>query len=255
MSISLKFVPVLIFAAGVLKAQSGRPSGQVETGRQLFLTNCAVCHGPDGDSVRGVDLGRGKFRRAASNEDLAEIIRAGIKDTGMPAFSQELTEVEMGMVVSYLRYMESARSESAPGDAVKGQALFEGRAGCLNCHRVRDRGSRLGPDLTDIGALRRAIELERSLLDPDSEILPQNRLVRIVTKGGEAIRGRLLNHDAFTIQLIDSQERLLAFPVSELREFAFEAHSPMPSYKKNLTAQELADLVSYLVSLKGIEHP
>jgi mono/diheme cytochrome c family protein len=60
-----------------------------------------------------------------------------------------------------------------------------------------------------------------------------------------------LNHDGFTVQLIDTQERLRSFLKSELREFSFENKSPMPSYKNTLTPDEVADLVSYLVSLKG----
>ena len=40
---------------------------------------------------------------------------------------------------------------------------------------------------------------------------------------------------------------------ANLRESAFVEKSPMPSYKDKLTHQELSDLVSYLVSLKGVE--
>jgi hypothetical protein len=42
---------------------------------------------------------------------------------------------------------------------------------------------------------------------------------------------------------------------SDLKEYGFLKSSPMPSYKDKLTAQELADLVSYLVSLKGQANP
>jgi hypothetical protein len=43
---------------------------------------------------------------------------------------------------------------------------------------------------------------------------------------------------------------LRSFVKSDLREHGF-AESPMPSYRGTLTPQELADVVSYLVSLKG----
>ena len=71
-------------------------------------------------------------------------------------------------------------------------------------------GSRIGPDLSDIGALRRTVEIERSLLEPNEEVLPQNRTYRVVTKKGETITGRLLNIDTFTVQILDSKERLLS---------------------------------------------
>ena len=38
---------------------------------------------------------------------------------------------------------------------------------------------------------------------------------------------------------------------AELREWSVGMTSPMPSYKDTLTSEELADLLAYLVSLKG----
>ncbi|HVH69773.1 MAG TPA: c-type cytochrome, partial [Candidatus Dormibacteraeota bacterium] len=64
---------------------------EVRDGQQLFLANCAVCHGPDGDSVPGVDLGHGKFKRASFDDSLVEIIQAGVTGTAMPAFSKDLS--------------------------------------------------------------------------------------------------------------------------------------------------------------------
>jgi putative heme-binding domain-containing protein len=132
-----------------------------------------------------------------------------------------------------------------------GKAVFESK-GCLNCHRIKGNGARLGPELTDIGALRRSVELERSVLEPNAEILPQNRFVRIISNDG-VFNGRLLNQDAFTIQLYDSTDRLVSIPKANVKEFSFADKSPMPSYQGKLSSQELADLVSYLASLKGVD--
>jgi len=223
----------------------------LELGKRFFLARCAVCHGPDGNSVQGVDLGRGKFRRALSDDDIVQIIKIGIPNTPMPPI--DIATRRARFIVAYLRSMASSQAMSGSGNAVRGRALFESKGECLSCHRIKDRGSRIGPDLTDIGAMRRSLELERSLLEPNAEVLLENRFVRVVTRDGEAITGRLLNHDAFTVQLIDSKERLLSFEKSSLKEFAFLDESPMPSYKGKLSAEELADLISYLVSLKGTD--
>jgi cytochrome c1 len=83
-------------------------------------------------------------------------------------------------------------------------------------------------------------------------VLPQNRTYRAVTKQGETITGRLLNVDTFTVQILDSKERLLSLQRSDLREAGFVNDSPMPSYRDKLSSQELADVVAYLVSLKGL---
>jgi hypothetical protein len=81
--------------------------------------------------------------------------------------------------------------------------------------------------------------------------MPINRPVRGVTKDGKQIRGRRLNEDTFTVQLIDDQERLVSVLKSDLREFTVGTFSTMPPYKDQLNAGELADITAYLVSLKG----
>jgi putative heme-binding domain-containing protein len=243
----------LLSAAGTLLAQHEYTPGDVQDGQRLFGGSCALCHGPEGDAVPGVDLGHGKFKRASSDDDLVRIIQKGIPGTAMPP--NNFNDFQAGTIVAYLRSMASsvAASASVPGDASRGKTIFEGKGQCMNCHRVKGKGSRLGPELTDIGANRRAVQLEESILDPDAEILPQNRFIRVVAKDGAATTGRLLNQDAYTIQLLDSRERLLTFQKSNLNEYAFVEKSPMPSYKGKLSTQELADVVTYLMSLKGVE--
>jgi cytochrome c oxidase cbb3-type subunit 3 len=243
----------LVFVAGTLMAQHGYTPGDIEEGERLFIENCAICHGPEGDAVPKVDLAHGKFRRASTDEDLMQIIKNGIPGTAMPGGNYH--EHQLTTFVAYLRNMAAsiAPGDSSPGDAVRGKTIFEGKGGCLNCHRVKGQGSYLGPELTDIGITRRTAQLERSLTDPDAEILPQNRFFRVVTQDGTTITGRLLNQDAFTIQLMDISERLRSFLKVNLREFAFIDKSPMPSYSEKLSAGELADVVSYLVTLKGID--
>lgn len=226
----------------------------IENGGLLYLATCAGCHGPEGDGIPGVQLGRAQFRRASTDAEVVRIIINGIPGTGMPP--NTMTEPNAATIVAYLRSLAAAPSgTSVAGDAVRGKAVFEGKGNCLSCHRVNGNGSRIGPDLSDVGGLRRAVELEQSILDPQEQVLPNNRLYRVVTRGGETITGRLLNHDSFTVQLLDSNARLLSLPISDLREYGFVNNSPMPSYRDTLTAQERADLVRYLVSLKGKAKP
>jgi cytochrome c oxidase cbb3-type subunit 3 len=243
----------LVLAAGALLAQRSYSPGDVQDGQRQFLANCAACHGPEGDAVPGTDLGHGKFRRASSDDDLINIIQKGIPGTAMPP--NNFTNFQAGTIVAYLRDMAqpASRSNLPQGDVAAGKAIFEGKGACITCHRVKGNGARLGPELTDIGAIRRTVELERSILDPDAEVLPQNRFFRVVTKDGATTTGRLLNQDAFTVQLFDEKERLLSFSKSNLRDYAFIDKSPMPSYQGKLSPKELSDLVSYLVSLKGVD--
>jgi len=235
----------------VLPAQHTYTPADIQEGGRLFRVNCVLCHGPEGDQVPGIDLGHGRFRQTYSESALIKIIQNGIAGTGMPP--NNLQDFQAEIVVAYLRSLAtSGRTVTGNGDAARGKALFEGKANCAGCHRVNGAGSRVGPDLSDIAALRRTVEIERSLLEPNEEVLPQNRMYRAVTKKGEAITGRLLNLDTFTVQILDSKERLLSLQRSDLRESGFVKDSTMPSYRDKLSSQELADIVAYLVTLKGV---
>ncbi len=244
------FALPFVFAAALF-AQHGYTQFDVENGRIQYQNNCIACHGANGDSQPGVDLGHGKFRRATSDDDIVSIITHGIPGTGMPPAN--FTESQAITIVAYLRSMAALSNVAVTtGDPVRGKQIFDGKAQCLTCHRVRTTGSRVGPDLTEIGMMRRPVELQLSLTDPDAEVLAVNRYYRVVTRDGQTITGRLLNEDTFSIQLLDTNEKLRTFKVADLREHAFIPKSTMPSYKDKLTPDELADVIGYLVSLKGL---
>jgi putative heme-binding domain-containing protein len=257
-----------LFAAGVVFAQQRNYLlAEIENGGRIYQANCAGCHGAEGDGVAGTNFGTGRIRRASSDDDLVRIIIGGIPGTPMPP--SNFSEGQAATIVAYLRSMATAapgttsatattatagaaKSAPASGDVSRGRSVLEGKGQCLTCHSVNGSGSRVGPNLTDIGAVRRSSELERSLLEPDAEIRAENRTVRAVTRDGATITGRLLNQDSFTLQLLDAaNERLVSIAKANLREYAVLRNSPMPSYRDKLSAQELADVVSYLASLKG----
>jgi putative heme-binding domain-containing protein len=241
-------VAAALLLAAPAYTQQHETAADIEDGGRAFRSSCANCHGQDGDQVPGVDLGRGQFTRARTDQELIAIIQKGIPNTGMPATS--FSTEQAARVVAYLRSVAaSKRSGSVAGDAARGKAVFDGKGSCASCHRVGGAGSRVGPDLSAIGLQRRAAELEQSLLDPGADIQITNRTYRVVAKDGSATTGRLLNIDTFSVQLLDSQERLRSFLKSDLRDHGFVA-SPMPSFKGRLSGQEIADVVSYLVSLK-----
>jgi putative heme-binding domain-containing protein len=247
----IKFFLVQVVIAAALFAQHGYTPADAQAGGALYRVNCSTCHGPEGDNVPGVDLGHGKFKRANSDEEIAAIIRNGIPGTGMPPAN--LSALQATTIVYFLRSLAESTSVSTTsgGDAARGKAIFEGKGNCVSCHRVRGSGSRVGPDLSEVGLLRRRADLERSIVDPNAEVLAQNRYFRVVTNSGSTVTGRLLNEDTFSVQLLDSTEHLASFRKSDLREYAFVPNSPMPSYKDKLSSQELADVISYLSSLRG----
>jgi putative heme-binding domain-containing protein len=246
LAIALMAAGLGLFAPRTAAAQHETAADLLD-GERAYRNTCANCHGPDGDVIPGIDLGRGRFRRPLTDDDLVRIIRTGIPNTPMPA--SQMTVEQAQKIVAYLRNRATgARGSVTAGDPQRGRGVFE--KSCTSCHRVGASGSRAGPDLTDVGARRNAVELERALLDPGADVAPPNRTYRVVTKDGTPVTGRLLGHDTFSVQLLDSKEQLRSFAKGELREMGFVA-SPMPSYRGTLSPQEIADMVSYLSSLRG----
>ncbi len=223
----------------------------IERGSRIYTANCVPCHGPNGDLVHNVDLRSGKFRHAASEEDLEGVIASGIPGTAMPP--HKFDHSELSGIVAYVRSMGADPSTSVPsGDASRGESVFRGKGGCLSCHRVGGEGSRVAPDLSDIAAVRTSEKLRRSLLDPTAAMLPMHRSVRAVTLDGKVVTGRRLNEDTYSVQLVDSGEHLISLMKADLREYKVIPVSPMPSYRDKLTADELDDLLVYLLSLKEV---
>jgi putative heme-binding domain-containing protein len=241
----------LLFAGAVeLRAAAQHATAfDIEDGKRVYQQSCANCHGPDGNLIAGIDFGRRVFRRAYTDDELGRLIVSGIPSTPMPP-NPAMSLDQAARVVDYLRSMGEGRETAGDGDATRGRRLFEGKGECRDCHAVRGEGSRVGPDLPSIGLVRRAGEIERSLLEPKAEVQPENRFYKVQPKSGRPVVGRLLNRDTFTVQLLDLDERLRSFQIAELREHGFD-DTPMPSARGKLSTQEIADLVSYLSSLRG----
>src|SRR5262249_54008765 len=252
---AIAVVACVAFGGGARAAAQPQAStyapADIAYGAKLYDAQCATCHGANGDGVGGVNLRSGKFRNAVTDQDLRRVITQGVAGTGMLAFAS-FDAAELDGIIAYLRNMTSFdRGSATSGDAARGRAIVEGQGGCLRCHRIGERGSRVAPDLSDIGAVRSAGSLQRSLVDPTSQMMPINRPVRAVTRDGRVITGRRLNEDTYTVQLLDDRERLVSLVKADLREFNVSTASPMPSFRETLKPGELADVLTYLLSLKG----
>ena len=226
------------------------PRADIEAGSRVYA-QCIGCHGVNGDQIANVDLRRGQFPTVVSDADLVRLMATGKPAAGMPPFTVLRTD-EVTALVAYIRSgFDAAGTAVKVGDPGRGEALFSGKGGCGTCHRVSGRGSYGATDLSEIGVMRKPASLQRALVDPAGAMIPGNRSVRAVTRDGRTVRGRRLNEDAYTIQLIDEQSRLVSLTKSDLRSFEAVPGSSMPSFETTLTADERADLIAYLLSLKG----
>lgn len=254
---SIAFVAALGIGASLRADDHGFTPADIERGGQIYLSNCVTCHGPNGDGVTGVNLFSGSFRHATTDQDLINIIKSGLPGTPMPPFN--LQDAQAGQIVAYLRSQPgiSATSKIAGlhGDPANGKLIFDGKGECLSCHRLQTPagkiGGFLGPDLSDIGAKRRSIDLERALADPSAAIRTDEHVVRVVKKDGTTIRGRLLNQDTYSVQFIDNQGNLQSVQKPDVRQVEIFTVSVMQGLADKFTMQELADMVSYLQTLKA----
>ena len=247
---------VLVAAvAAVLASFGGRASAQhatpfdIQDGERAFMSSCANCHGPDGNLIEGIDFGRGIYRSELSDDAIVAIILNGIPDTPMPP-TPSMSAEQARRIVTYLRAWSAEGRVELEGDPERGRAVFFGDGECTDCHAVAGVGARHGPDLSRIGRERRAVELESALLDPAQIVQPTGRTYAVTLPDGEVVSGRLLNHDTFTVQIIDTSDRLRSFVKAELSDHGF-AETPMPAYGDTLSREQITDLVSYLASLTG----
>ena len=240
----------LLLAAGQAPLHDAQyPDVDIAYGAKVYAEKCVTCHGTQGDAIGGVNLRSGRFRNAVVDRDLERFIRAG-SPAGMPAFN--LDNAEMAGVIAYLRNMNASDNTAAKtGDVTRGRGIVEGKGGCATCHRIGVTGSRVAPNLSEIGSARSPGSIERSLLDPTSQMMPINRPVRAVMKNGATINGRRLNEDTYSVQLIDDKEQLHSLLKSDIQQLTVSTTSPMPSFKGTLSDAEIADVVAYLLSLKG----
>jgi cytochrome c oxidase cbb3-type subunit 3 len=237
--------------AGDLKA--------IKQGQVLFRQECVYCHGVGGrGGVRGPDLTTGTWTHGGSDADLSRTIRGGIQGTAMPA--NRLTDDEIWEIIAYLRTQEQPAAPPI-GNGARGETLFFAGGKCSSCHMVRGRGGRLGPELSYVGSARPRAYLLESIREPGRQIAENQRFgtgtlmydtVTAVTRDGRSVVGVTMNEDTFTVQIMDTSERVHSFEKKSLRSLRHENRSLMPAYGADvLNDADLQDLLAYLQSLRA----
>lgn len=221
-------------------------STQLEQGKALFRSNCAFCHGLTGQGGRGPNL----VGLERSDDEIKKVIRDGVPGSTMPAFSG-FEQDDLTNIVAFILNLSAGggKGDRVSGDAAKGHAVYE-RAGCAGCHQIGGQGSTFGPDLTRVGGARSLQYLRDSLVNPSADVPESFQGVTVVTRDGKKISGIRINEDTFTVQLRLPNQQFRSFLKDEAREVHEETKSLMPAYN-SLPADDLANLIAYLASLRG----
>jgi putative heme-binding domain-containing protein len=232
------------------KTSSPAHAGKAISGRSTFNNACAACHGLDGrGSDKGVNISGSEKVRHLTDVQLSEIISDGVPGTGMPAF-RTLSPNQLRTVVAYLRSLQGkSDTQTVSGDPKHGKEIFFGKAGCSECHAISGEGGFLGPDLSGYGNSASPSTIRDEITRARRVPRQGYRSAVLTTANGEHLEGLIRNEDNFSLQFQSKDGSFHLFQKSDLRSVDRQETSLMPSdYAGRLTATELDDLISYLMS-------
>lgn len=270
-SILSPFLPVACFAVLLLpilaaqqQAVSERADAQkakgdpaaIERGNQVYRPNCGFCHGIDARGAAGPDLARSLVvLDDVGGRALGPFLKSGRPDAGMPAFSS-LTPEQAADISAFLhaRFEESRVRRPmnvnaiVVGNAAEGAAFFNGDGKCRSCHNP-------AADFKGIGAKYDPFVLQGRIINPRGgrggpPIKPST--VKVTLPSGQALTGRLVSVNDFSVTLIDGSgnrrtfERDNEIPKVEITD-PYQAH--LDNFLK-MTDKHMHDLTAYLVTLK-----
>jgi putative heme-binding domain-containing protein len=137
----------------------------------------------------------------------------------------------------------------AKGDAAAGGRLF--RTNCSGCHAIRGEGGFSGPDLTNVASVRSLAELRKALLEPSADVAAEHWSVALRLNSGRKLAGTRLNEDSHSIQLRDSQGRLVSVLRRDVADMELVRRSAMPPFEGKLSEAEINNLLAFLTRLRG----
>lgn len=139
------------------------------------------------------------------------------------------------------------------GDAGRGEGVFlrSGAAACNKCHRVRGKGSDIGPELSQIGRKYERKALLETIMNPSAGIAPEYVPYVVETEQGKVYAGFLSDQNDERVVLKTVEGAVVQIPRQQIVELVKQEKSLMPELVlKSVTAQDAADLLAFLVTLQ-----
>ena len=143
-------------------------------------------------------------------------------------------------------------------DLARGKGLF-GAAGCFACHRFRNQGGAVGPDLSGAGGRFGVRDLLEAILEPSKAINDQFAAVEVLQKDGKRVRGQIINNVRDRIILsLDLYDPSMQVRIERANIDKIEPSkvSMMPTGLLDpLREDEILDLLAYVISGGDPDHP
>ena len=132
---------------------------------------------------------------------------------------------------------------SRPADLAHGRALYART--CQQCHTLYGEGGKVGPDIT--GSDRKNLDyLLPRLIDPSAVVRKEYLLHTVQLQSGRVLSGIVVMQDDREIAFQTANERLV-IARKDIEDLTASNQSMMPEgLLKNLTAEEVRDLIAYL---------
>lgn len=179
-----------------------------------------------------------------------DLLREALANYG-PRVKQEIDALEAELNVdasAQRKRIEELLPLVAQGDVRRGHAVFHSsKAACSVCHRLGYAGGTTGPELSSIGQLRTERDLLESILYPSLSLVRGYEPVLVITQDGRAINGVIRDETSEGYLLATGPDQEVRLSREEVAEIAPSTISIMPAgLEKQLSVQELADLVAFL---------
>jgi putative heme-binding domain-containing protein len=223
----------------------------IRAGMGVFRARCAECHGMDARGVRAPDITQ-VWANGRSDPGLFRTIKEGVPNTEMPA-NPRVQDHEAWQILAYLRTIAApAPSDPPRGNAENGAKIFS--AQCSACHRVNAVGGRICPDLSRVGVARSremlVLRIRRGIEDFGAGYAP----VTLTPHSGQTVQGVKKNEDLFSVQIMDTRERIQGYEKDKMKAVVDGTRSMMPIFGPDrLSDADLDDLVRYLSTLRGFD--
>ncbi len=83
-------------------ARLAKDDGALQAGKQVFATNCAACHGVDGQGIIGPNLTDSAWLHGGKPTAILKVVADGVTQKGMPAWGSALGEERVRNVSAFI---------------------------------------------------------------------------------------------------------------------------------------------------------
>jgi uncharacterized repeat protein (TIGR03806 family) len=149
--------------------------------------------------------------------------------------------------------IDPAKLLARVGNVERGRELFfnASAVNCQTCHQIGGKGREVGPDLSHVGKKYNPAQILENVLDPSKTIEQKYIVYAVQTADGKTYSGIVAERNAETAALKDAQGNVVRFRLKDVESFDPQKKSLMPDgLLRDLTAEQAADLLAYLESLK-----